>query len=325
MRHALPLACLLLTTLVAAPAVQAQVGPMQAVFTMRQPSLDDLVLTPNLEQATLQIDWAYSMTTVGSPALVQGQTAVLHWHLEPESCDAVGVTFLGAMEETIQFPMPWLSGILEGTSVFGVRLSDSAPGEVAISCTLRGSVGSVGIVPPTAPAASAFQVTGAYDGGITANARHRIADGAAGSTLRFPIGVANLANSESKVTAVLASELPAGWAVSLPEPVVLESVNKGGIATNLTFIVEVKIPRGAESGTAVPLLVRLEAGSIKDPAAQAESVVVSLIAGVRGASTDSAVDADDVDDARGKVAPGAGPLLLIGLLALAFVVRRRAV
>ncbi len=126
------------------------------------------------------------------------------------------------------------------------------------------------------------------------------------------------------MTAVLASELPAGWAVLLPEPVVLESETKGGMTTNLTLIVEVKIPRGAESGTAVPLQVRLEAGSIKDPAAQAESVVVNLIAGVRGAATDSSVDADDVDDARGKVAPGAGPLLALGLLGIAAIARRRA-
>ncbi len=156
MRHALPLACLLLTALAAAPASQAQGSFGGHTFVIQSAQVEVSTLRPNLDMTAVMVQWEYDATVVGGNVLLQGQSATLEWDIDGANCSAPGVTVLGAREEVISFPIGW-TGTTEGTSVFQAKLSSEAPGETSITCEFAGQVRPNGpLVPWSEPAHGAF-------------------------------------------------------------------------------------------------------------------------------------------------------------------------
>lgn len=320
--RALLLAGLLLATFASAPAGQAQVL-MEGDFSLDSATLDRESIKPNLETAKMSVAWSYDVGQA-SAVLMQGSHASIDWDVGEGQCDRPGVLLIGSFSDIIVFPVGW-NGHAEGVATFTVSVTDEAPGETAIRCRVQGQVMTSGpFYIYSNPSEIDAVVRAAYDGLLSAKSSHSVAQGPAGKAMVFNVEVRNLGNSATNVKAELVGDAPAGWQVVLPTAVVLGSDREGSNDTSATMTLMVT-PLANAPHDQVTFAMRLIGSSTRDPSQQTDPVTLAFVARV-GDQADAGAAAplaDEVSGARGKIAPGAGPLLLLGLLGLAMVVRRR--
>ncbi len=317
MRALLALAALLLVAVV--PAIEGQTGVPPPSFVLKTPTATMQALRPDLDVSDVSVPWTYSFNNAVTPFLTEGQSATLRW--SPVECSHPGVVAPSPPDEVIQFTTATATtGRVDGVSHFQVRVASDAPGELAITCTIRGQVGNVnGIIPASSVAQAPFTVAALYRGLLSVDRLDAIVQGAPGTVLPFRLKVTNLANSETKVQLRLDGALPTGWKADMGPAVVLGSKLKGSNDTVAVATVHVSVPANTTVREAALRFV-VEGGSVKDDRGTSPPVVVVVLARVAGTAP-----ANSQGATPGKVASAAGPLFAVGLLAVAAIARRRAV
>ncbi len=307
---------LVVVAVAAAPATGQSADALRPELTIRSMTPANETLRSGLDLTMLVVEWEYSAPLPGANVLFQDQSALLTWTFDANACTAPGVQLAGLFEERIEFPVGW-TGTTTGSSSFQLGLTTEAPGETTITCDFTGQVGEVNAaMAASAPETHTFGVTGAYRPQLDVRVADAIVEGTPGASLSISIQVRNLGNSESSVVLSLVGEPPADWRIAVPSQIVLESASKGGRTLNGTLVVQVTPPDEDLSEEVLSFTVK--ASSIKDPTKASQPYQVQVL--VRARDGPPVVGGGDSI----HPAPGVGPLLAFGLVALAALARRRA-
>lgn len=305
----------LLLVLMVLPAAQAQ---QQAPVLTMVAGLYTGLIVPDVGVGEVQVEWVYQFPDSAQANAAAGSKTTLHWS---HSCADAGIQLTGPKEETITFPLTLTMNAIRGETRFQVTATREVLALQVVVCDITAYADAVNpLTPATAITAASFPVAAAYVGVLEAAPRANIADGTAGEQLTFQIDVANFGNAATRVQAHLLEPLPAGWVALLPADLLLRSVLEERGDSNGTLTVTVLVPRVSAVGEAA-VRIALTPFAVQDSGASGSAVEMTLLAR-NLAATESATEAAE-DAVAGKLAPGTGPLLIVGLLALAFVLRSK--
>lgn len=240
-----------------------------------------------------------------------------------------GVTVTGPNE--VRVPQSACQGTLSQTwrqnLEFHIQATPHARGETPLAFLLQGNVpGDVSAAPATGSVMVPFSV--GYHGLIAAEAPAPVAQAPRGRELRYEIKLTNLGNANTDVESVLVGAVPAGWQVRLPTPTILgPSPESGGRDANRSVMFNVLVPTDEAAANETAFQLRFTPRSTIDASQAGPSVTVSVLARVQPCDPnqkDAATQATcDTKAGKSLTAPGAGPLVLLGIFACALVARRR--
>ncbi|MEK6985632.1 MAG: hypothetical protein AABX89_04540 [Candidatus Thermoplasmatota archaeon] len=297
------------------PAAQAQ---QQAPVLTMVAGLYSGLIVPDVGVGEVQIEWVYQFPDSAQANAAAGSTTTLHWS---HSCADAGIQLTGPKEETIAFPVTLTMNAIRGETRFQVTATREVLALQVVVCDVFAYADAVNLVTPaTAITAANFPVAAAYLGILEATPRDLIASGAAGEQLTFRVDVANFGNAATRVQTHLLEPLPADWVALLPADLLLRSPLEERGDSNGTLTFTVLVPRTSAADEAA-LRIALTPFAVQDSGASGPAVEMTLLAR-NVAATEAATEAAE-DAVAGKLAPGAGPLLIVGLLALAFVLRSK--
>lgn len=280
---------------------------------VRTPSLDQTTLRVDLDEATMTVKWEYSISTVAVPVTTQvSKSATLTWTFNPSECTSPGVVLLGSLSQLVTFDQNFATQGTTGekSTTFKIRVTEEAPGETGITCSIKGQMGAFGQVQASNQPASNFAVTAAYRGILSLSLENAIGEAGPQAPITYNIRVNNLGNSESNVKFDLVANEAAlndGWQPVIPGSIVLETAKKGGSVTSQTIPFQISTPhKNGWNNQETTFQMKVTPSSIKDTSTVGQEYVVTMLARVRGVYV-----------------PGLEPFLLVGaVLGTALLARR---
>lgn len=310
----------LLILLALAPAGAAgslEIGPVDAPQDPIVPDTGSAAVT-----VPVRIDCQAALEWTGYGVLEPSVRLDLSWVPEDP-----GVVVTGAMAKDVPVE-PCVQGEpeLNAEVPLEVQVSHEAPGErpLRVDLTLEASTGAAtGPEGDEGRAATAFVVVADYLGVLRAHAPTTIKHAGPGKEISFPVELVNFGNSYTAVSfSVQDGEVPEGWQVVLPSPVILAR-SGADMAQDVTL--RVATPRSQLGSQDVTFQLVATPISTQDMEKRGAAVTVNVLAGMRPSLSGS----DPADAARGgdegEAAPGSGalvPALVLGAVAAAVRLRR---
>jgi hypothetical protein len=295
-------AALALLAVLAAPAAVAQANGPPLLLQVRAPTAP---IKPQVESPTMDVD-----VTLACDALVQHASADAGTNEAGAAVDVVlqgesGVLFTGPT--SLVFPVQDCTTGQPGTTrtlQVQVGIPRTAPGLQPLAAMAK-AVLRPGPAPGSAAseATAPFTVTADYYGVNQVKAEQKLRACSPCRDAPIEMQVTNFGNARTVYTFALATQLPAGWSVTLPGPIALDraATSRGTTATATLHVT------GGHGQIALAVVAKPAAAD--DPGKAGAPMTLNLQ--VRDESLLS------------RAAPAPGPLLPLALLALAAVAVRR--
>ncbi len=283
---AVGLAALFLVTVLPIGAQAQGTGQFPPEFTIKTPTMDKSTLKPDIDIGILTVPWSFSFKTQGTQlSQTASPSGTIQW--EPVNCDKSGVIVSGAFSETFALPAGQATSV-DGTSKFNVEVTQDAPGESSILCTVRGKVTAIfgSQVPETGTAQAQFPVKAAFLGLLSVNVPTTIKQAGPQKQIRYDLEISNLGNSRTDVLFTFpegTDPTKGGWKPVPPTKITLESTAQGGSATTSTvgFLVSTPFKNGWNNEETT-MTLEVTPTSTKDTSSVGQVVQVNILARVRG-------------------------------------------
>jgi hypothetical protein len=259
--------------------------------------------------AQINVPWVFSFSQTGTNlGSASKPTSTIVWS-EP-NCDKPGVLISGSLAETIVLPTGQQSSV-PGSSTSNIEVTQEAPGEVAIKCTLSAYVKAVfGTQIPDSTVGTAILVVKAdFLGLISVNVPGTIKQAGPQKNIKYTLDITNLGNSQTDLIFSLSEGATSGgWNPLAPPKITLGSTQQG--ATNTVATVEFTVNTPYKNGwnnKEKSMTLTITPQSTKDFETKGAPVDVPVLARVRGVYV-----------------PTLEPLFMLGaVLGVALLARRR--
>ncbi len=272
----------------AVPATaQGGTGVPPASFTLKTATGTGSPQKVDIDQTELSIPWTYTFGNAATPLVGAVQTSTTLTWVAPVECNKPGVVVLGSFSELIPLGQgAATTGKVEQTSKFIVKVTEEAPGETTITCTMKAHMGAVGAIPQTSDSNVPFSVVAAYRGILSTSLENAIGEAGPQAPITYNIRVDNLGNSESNVNFNLVENKAAadsGWQPVIPSSFVLETAKKGGSATSRVVPFQIATPhKNGWNNQETTFQLKITPSSQKDTANVGQEYTVTMLARVRG-------------------------------------------